>query len=177
MKTMYDIVRKAIDNCLVKALNDNSKGGIISFHELFTKICADLNIGIASFKGTDVLTVYGEDAFKKIHAIYYYLMDLEKNSYLLYVDLPDSVEDINFGDAFQTNNGRLSVILSAFIRAHDGYNLCISPSLLEYVNALHSSSELFEARKQSRIALVAAILSGIATLIAILSLILPHCPH
>ena len=177
MKTQFDKIRNIVDNCLRSTLKENNECGIISFQCFLKRVCLDLNIGITSFDGEDVLTVYGKDAFAIIHAIYYYLLDLEQKHFVLYLDLPTKVSSIDYGDTCQSSNGKLSVILSSFIWKHVGDNICISPLFPDYIKAHHSSLELHEARKQRWISIVAAILSGLAVLISVVSIIMPRCCH
>lgn len=172
MKDNFNSMRKDVDEYLVNTLKDDRECGIISFSCFLKKVFSSFNIGVASFNGEDVLVVYGENAFQKIHAIYYYLLDLERNNYLLYVDLPDKADSVDYGDTCQSSSGKLSIAVSSFIRKHSGENVCVSPLIKDYIDAHHCSPELQEARKQRGVTIVATVIAALA---AAVSLLFPHC--
>lgn len=169
MKRDFDTVRKTVDECLINALTDNNACGIISFSCFLDKVLSRFNIGIASFEREGRLSVYGDEAFTIIHAIYYYLLDLEKNDYLLYVDLTTEFDSLDYGKTCQNSSGKLSKILSSFIWKHSRENAYISPLIKDYIKNNHCSPELHEARGQRRIAIISVIFSGIAVLFTAIS--------
>ena len=135
----------------------------------------NLSINVCSSAKEGELAVYGNaEAYTTvIYLTQFYLSELVSKNYIRYYQTAcESTTEINLGKpSIGEGPGFLPQDISSEIEQRLSQNLVVSPEFKEYIEAGHQSLELSEAKKTSRISVIALIFAGISSCAAIISLI------
>ena len=170
-------LKETLDNYLLKKLNTN---GWCSYSDLLESFLKDLNIYVCSSSSKKgKYAVYG-DNYAYTTVLYFtsfYIPELISLNYIsLYKIASDEntekeeESEISLGskEVEQMNPGYLPTEVSSEIKQNLSHNIVISPEFKEFVEAGHQSLELCEAKKATKLALWAVVLSAISIIAAII---------
>lgn len=165
-KEIYKIVDSKLENILSEKKVDNS------FNNCLDGILKKLNIDIHKASEKNELAVRcnqdNDEGYLKMTFIWFYLRKLETMGYICFVKTAAQCTSIELGDSKGSQDGYLPKEVSDFIVSHITSNIVVSPEFIEYVKAGHISRELYEAKKNTKIALVSVLLAMISVLVSIL---------
>ena len=165
------LIQKVVDKVLLGILTNHS--GIQSFSEVLKTIANDLIVLIED-GGKNVLSVKSKenDGLLKVLNLYFYLQALLSNNMIIFITTACDDNKVELGDnnLNKEQPGYLPEEVSNFFKEHITDNLCVSSAFSDYVEAGHVSLELYEVRKNTKIAQRSSWAAIVSALIALATL-------
>ena len=166
-KTFSCIIRDKCDAKLKSIAKEQQ--GIVPFATTMDSLLKDFGIRVEPV-AEKYLQSYGDDAYQKIYALYFYLCKLEKNGLIEFVRTasvaPFPIEGLGKKGNNLTESYRINEKIADFWNNHINDNIIVSPEYFEYINAGRVPLELKEARKQTFFAFITLLISIITILLA-----------
>lgn len=150
--------------------------GCFSYSEFLDGCLQTLCIRVCSSIKDGQLAVYGNhpQAYSTVlYIVEFYLPELVSSNYIRYYQTASkSADEINLGiPSLDNGPAYLPKETSSEIEQKLSQNIVVSPEFKEFVEAGHRSLELSEAKKTTRISVLALVFAGISSLVSIITLI------
>lgn len=171
------LVREKVDNTFSRILTQND--GVSSFSKVLDTILKDLSVLVEDSAKDTQLAVKMEknNGVKIVISLYFYFCTLIQNNLLKFFTTGCQETSVEIGDDTLQgfSPGYLPEEISTFIRIHIVDNICISPEFKDYIEAGRVSLELFEARKNTKIAIISSCAAVVSAIFAIIAVICEKC--
>ena len=166
-------IERIVDCKLMNIINNH--GAVYSFYNCLDGILKELNIEIHEVPSKNELAVRSNqenyEGYLKTTSVWFYLRKLESYGYIRFIETAAQYSSIELGNSTGTQNGFISKEVSDFITSNITSNIVVSPEFMEYVNAGHISKELNEAKKNTKIAVISALIAFISLALSAVSTI------